>query len=335
MACLALVPTRRCVVAAVLLLAPLAALAQPAPRVPVVGLLSTIPSQTPQGTQGQAAFEQGLRELGWIPGQSVRLEYRNPEGKMEQLDALARELAHLGVNVIVARGTPAITSAKKATTTIPIVMAATGGDPVLQGLVTSLARPGGNVTGLTLLNQDTLPKQIQLLKEIVPQMSRVAVLGGPSVWLPAQVRRDVEAAATGLGLKLQFIDLARADQLDGTFADLPRNRIDGLVVRADVIVLEPNREKIAALARKHRVPAIYWLRAYVEAGGLISYGTDLLDVHRRSAWYVDRILRGARAADLPVEQPSTLRLVVNLKTAREIGLTVPPSILVRADEVLQ
>lgn len=302
---------------------------------PVVGVLSTIPSKTAQGMQGQEAFEQGLRETGWIHGQTFRFEYRNPEGKMEQLEALARELVRHRVNVIVARGTPAIEAAKKATTTIPIVMSATGGDPVHLGFVASLARPGGNITGLTLLNQDILPKQLQLLKEVVPGLSHVAVLGGKSLPLTPKARRDVEAAAKTLNLKLEFIDLASADQLDGTFARMQRDRIDGLLVRADVVVLEPNREFVASLAGRYRVPAIYWLRAYAEAGGLVSYGTDLLSIHRRSASYVDRILRGAKPADLPVEEPSRLMLVVNVKAAREIGLNVPPSILVRADEILQ
>jgi putative ABC transport system substrate-binding protein len=321
--------------ATALLIAPAVATAQQAPRVPVVGVLSTIASTTSQGKLGQEAFEQGLRENGWIPGKTLRIEYRNPEGKLEQLEALARDLVRLRVDVIVARATPAIRAAKKATATISVVMSATGYDPVEEGFVASLARPGGNITGLTLLNQDLLAKQLQLLKEMVPRLSHVGVLGTKYTPLSPMARRNLETAAESLGLKIQLSDVAGVDQLEAAFADMKQARVGGLLVRADPLVLEPNRELVAALARRHALPAMYWLHEYVKAGGLMSYGTDLPSVHRRSAYYVNRILRGTKAADLPVEEPSKFVMAVNLKTARELGLSLPRSILIQANEILQ
>lgn len=325
---------KRLVIAVAILLAPAAVMAQRSKSLPVVGVLSFISPTTAQGVEGQTAFEEGLREQGLSPGEAVRIEFRHPDGKLENLDALARELVGLRVDVIVARGTPAIAAARRATTTIPIVMSATGGDPVAQGFVKSLGRPGGNVTGLTLGNQETLPKQLDLLKEIVPRAARVAVLGtGNSVVVPKS-DQDLAAAASALGIKLEFVNVPSIDRLDGVLAEIRRSGVDGLLVRADLL-LESNRALVTALVRKHRLPAVYWLRAYAESGGLVSYGTDLLGVHRRSAWYVVRILRGAKAADLPVEQPSRHALVVNLRIAKEIGVTIPSAILTRADEVLQ
>jgi putative ABC transport system substrate-binding protein len=318
-----------------ILFAAVNAVAQGPPRVPTVGVLTPAPQTSTLTRQGRGAFERGLRELGWMPPQSIRIEYRYAEGQPEQLAQLARDLVGLGVDVIVARSTPAIRAAKQATATIPIVMSAAGHDPVQLGFVASLARPGGNVTGLTLLNQDLSAKQLQLLKEAVPRLSRVAVLGSRAFPLPPMGRRDVETAADALGVQLQHVDLASADELDEAFAGLAGARSAGLLIRSDPFVLEPNARRIVALALKHRLPAVYWLHTYPQAGGLMSYGAELFEVHRRSAYYVDRLLRGTRPSDLPVEEPSKFALVVNLKAARAIGLTLPPSILARANEIIQ
>jgi putative ABC transport system substrate-binding protein len=237
--------------------------------------------------------------------------------------------------VIVARATPSIRAMKRATTTIPIVMSAAGHDPVQLGLVASLAKPGGNITGLTLLNQELPVKQLQLLKEVVPGLSRVIVLGSQAFPMPAGGRRDVDAAAKGLGLQLHRVDVATINELDGTLARLAGTVGTGLLVRSDPFVLEPNTPRVVSLALKHRLPAVYWLRTYTDAGGLMCYGADLFEVHRRSAYFVDRILRGARPMELPIEEPSKFTLIVNLKTARALDLTMPAAILARANELIQ
>jgi putative ABC transport system substrate-binding protein len=318
-----------------ILIVPHGTVAQAPARVPAVGILSASTSGPGSAAAAyRAAFERGLRELGWIPGQNIRLEYRYAEGREERLEGLARDLVRLGADVIVARATQSIRAAKRVTATIPIVMSASGQDPIESGFIASLARPGGNVTGLTLLNQELRQKQLELLKEAVPRLSRVAVLGGTSA-LPENDRHALEAAAASLNLQLQHVVVQRAVDLDKVFADVAEARIGALLVRADPSVLEPNTQRVVALALKHRLPAVYWLRSYPQAGGLMSYGADLVEVHRRSAYYVDRLLRGGRPADLPVEEPTKLALVVNVKTARAIGLTFPPPILARADEVIE
>jgi putative ABC transport system substrate-binding protein len=302
------------------------AVAQVPSRVPLVGVLSVGPSTIPLAALGREAFERGLRELGWTPGQTIRIDYRYAESKPERLDELAADLVRLRVDVIVARATPSIRAAKQTTTTIPIVMSASGHDPVLLGFVASFARPGGNITGLTLLNQDLPAKQLQLLKEAVPRVSRVTVLGSRAFPLPPKGHQDLQAAAKLLGLELQHIDFAAAYDLDETFAAMVRTGVEGLLARSDPYILEPSTRQVVGLALKHRLPAIYWLDTYPQAGGLMSYGADIFEVHRRSAFYVDRILRGARPVDLPVEEPSKFALVVNLKTARAIGLKLPLAI---------
>lgn len=304
-------------------------------RVPVVGVLSVGVSTAPIAVQGREALEVGLRELGWVPGHNVRLDYRYAGSRSDQLQQLARDLVRIGVDVIVARSGPAIQAARKATTTVPIVMSAIGQDPVQLGVVASLARPGGNITGLTLLNQDLQVKQLQLLKEVMPRLSRVAVLGSRALPITPAGRRDVEKAAAQLGLQLQHVDVGTAGDLDDAFAAMSRDRVNGLLVRADPFVLESNAGLVVALAVSYRLPAVYWLHSYPQAGGLMSYGADLFAVHQRSAFYVDRILRGIRPADLPVEEPSKLALYLNLGTAKAIGLTIPPSILGRASEVIR
>lgn len=326
---------RSIIVTLSILLMPLGGAAQPSSRVPTVGVLSPGPANSPIQEPSRKAFEGGLSELGWIPGQTIRIEYRYGEGKQERLDEVARDLVRLGVNVIVARSSAAIRAAKPATATIPIVMSGSGYDPVLLGFVTSLARPGGNITGLTLLNQDLPVKQLELLSQVVPRLSRVAVLGSAGTPLPAKGREDLEVAARTLGVQLHHVDVRGPEELDEAFTEMTRLRAGGLLVRSDPFVLEPNEKRVVSLAQKHRLPAIYWLQRFPQAGGLMSYGADVFEVHRRSAFYVDRILRGARPADLPVEEPTKFTLVVNLKTARALGLAISPSFLTRANEVIQ
>ena len=319
----------------VILAMPTVAFGQPPAQLRTVGVLSAAPATDRTSSLYQQAFEGGLSELGWRPGHNIRLEYRYADGKPERLEGLAHDLVRLGVDVIVARATSAIRAAKRVTTTTPIVMSASGRDPIEAGFITSLARPGGNVTGLTLLNEVIAIKQIELLKELVPRLSRVAVLRGPVPQYDERDRQRLDAAAASLGLQLQHVAVQQAGDLDKIVADAAGARVGALLIRGDPSVLEPNAPRIVALALKHRLPAVYWLRSYVPAGGLMSYGTDLVDVHRQSARYVDKLLRGARPADLPVEEPTKLALVLNTNTARAIGLTFPPSLLARADEIIQ
>jgi putative ABC transport system substrate-binding protein len=317
------------------LLTPVCVVAQAPPRVATVGVLVPGSPTMVTADPARAALERGLKELGWAEGQNLRIVYRYAEGRPEQLDGLARQLVRLPADVIVARSTVSIRAARQATTNIPIVMSASGVDPVQAGFVASLARPGGHVTGLTLLNQDLPVKQLELLKEVVPRLSRVAVLGSTSLVLAAKAREGLEAAAKALGVLLQHVDVEGAGDLDQAFADIARGRAGALIVRADPIVLEPNERQVIALAAKHRLPAVYWLRAYAAAGGLMSYGANLFEVHHRSAYFVDRILKGTQPRDLPVEEPSKFSLVVNLKAAQALGLTFPPSLQARANEIIK
>src|SRR5262245_43318205 len=304
-------------------------------RVPTIGVLAPSAGTSAISIRSVEAFEKGLKELGWIPGQTIRIEYRHADGRSERLDALARDLVQAKVDVIVARAATSILAARRATTSIPIVMSATGYDPVQLGLVQSLARPGGNVTGLTLLTQDLPMKQLELLKQLVPRASRVAVLGSTAALPSPRGSQDLDSAARALGVELHHVEVERANDLDEAFAGMVRVGAGGLVVRADAAVLEANDRRIVALALRHKLPAIYWLHTYPQAGGLMSYGPDLFEVHRRSAAYVDRILRGARPADLPIEEPTKFSLVLNVKAGRAVGLTFPPSIVARANEVIQ
>lgn len=309
--------------------------AQAPARVPMVGVLSPGPAATPLSLLVRDALERGLKEHGWTPGQTIRLEYRYAEGSPGRLEALARDLVRLGVDVLVARASNSVRAAKQATTTIPIVMSASGVDPVEAGFVASLGRPGGNITGLALLTQNLPVKQLELLKEVLPRLSRVAVLCSRDAALTPRARQGLDTAAQALGLQLHYVDVRGPDDLDPAFAEMARARANGLLARADPLVLEANVSRIVALALKHRLSAVFWFSGYVQAGGLMSYGPDIYEIHRRSASYVDRILRGARPADLPVEEPTKLVLVVNLKTARALELTIPPSIQARANEVIQ
>jgi putative tryptophan/tyrosine transport system substrate-binding protein len=328
---------RRAFVSWVLMTLPtaLAVEARQAARVPTVGVLAPGLPGTPAMVRSQEGFERGLRDSGWIPGSTVRVEYRYAEGSEARLDALAQDLAGLGVDVIVARATSSIRAAKKATTTIPIVMAASGLDPVELGLVASLARPGGNVTGLTLQNQELYVKHLELLHSIVPRLSRVVVLGSPAVRIPPKGQQALDAGAKALSVHLEHVQVRRAEDLEPAFAGIVRSGANGLLVLGDPFVLEANYKRVASLAEKNRLPAIYWLHIYPEVGGLMSYGADLFEVHRQSASYVNRLLRGARPADLPVEEPTKFSLVINLKTAKALGLTIRPSLLARADRVIE
>jgi len=282
------------------------------------------------------AFRQGLRDLGYVDGRNLVIEYRDAEGKPERLAAGAAELVALNVDVIVAPGTLAAVAAKRATATIPIVVP-TIGNPVADGLVKSLARPGGNVTGLANLTNDLIGKCMQLLKEAVPGATRVAVLTHPGS-ATANTDKDfatqAQAAGRSLGFLVQLIDAGRPVDLDRAFAEMSRWRAKALVVMPYATLLN-ERTRIVALAAKQRLPAVYAYRDNVVIGGLMSYGADLADQFRRSAAYVDRILKGAKPADLPVEQPTKFELVINAKTAKTLGLTIPQSLLVRADEIIQ
>jgi putative ABC transport system substrate-binding protein len=314
---------------------PLVAEAQPPTRVPRVGVLSPQKS-TESPTVQREPFEQGLRELGWVPGTSLILEYRYAEGQPEQLPERAADLVRLKVDVIVARGPQAIRAAQQATATIPIVMSAAA-DPVRAGFVTSLARPGGNTTGLALFSDDVGGKQLQILKEALPALSRVAILVNPimSTDQDDPFIKGISPAAHSAGVATQIFAITRPDDIAETFTAMKRGRVDGLLIRADPNVLEPNLTQVVAQAFKHRLPAMYPWRFYVEAGGLMSYATNVSDIHRRSATYVSRILRGEKPSALPVELPTKFELVINLKTAKALGLTIPQTLLQRADQVIQ
>jgi putative ABC transport system substrate-binding protein len=276
------------------------------------------------------AFREGLRELGYVEGKNIIIEYRYGEGRMERLPGLAADLVRLKVDIIVTGGRPSTRAAKQATSTIPIVMAAAG-NPVGNRFVASLARPGGNITGLTTMRGDLTGKRLELLKETASKISRVAVLWGPPA---ASNFKIAEGAARLLGLELQSLEVRGPEDLEGAFRAATKERAQALVALRNPAIFN-ERKRIAELAIKNRLPAIYDDREFVEAGGLMSYGTNQADLYRRAATYVDRILRGAKPADLPVEQPTKFELIVNLKTAKQIGLTIPQSVLYRADKVIK
>jgi len=312
---------------------PLAARAQQqSGKVPRIGYLRAMsPSDRPSQLD---AFRQGLRELGWREGQNIGIDYRYAEGRFDRLPDLAADLVRLKVDLIVAEGTQGVTAARNATGTIPIVMT-TVRDPVGIGLIASLARPGGNVTGMSgSAGLEIVAKQLELLKETVPGIRRVATLSNPANAYHQLAIREVNVAARSLGVQLQVLEARGPNELDGAFAAMARERAEALLVVSDVI-FNNHRARLADLAARSRLPAAYGVRESVEAGGLMSYGTSFLDLYRRSAAYVDKILKGAKPADLPVEQPTKFELVINLKTARALGLTVPPALLARADEVIE
>ncbi len=316
-------------VALALLAAPHAAAAQQ-PRVPRIGFLSPSSAASPT----LEAFRQGLRELGYLEGQSIAIESRWAEGRYERLPDLATELVRLNVDIILATNTAATLAAKRATTTIPIVVGAAGADPVKDGLVASLARPGGNVTGLSLLARELNGKRLQLLKEAIPGLSRVAVLWNPNNVTSAPSLKDTEAAARSLALRLQPLEVRGPNELDGAFQAATMGRARALLAVPDPMFLV-HRTRIADLALKTRLPMMAAETGFAHAGGLMVYGPNIPDNFRRAATYVDKILKGAKPADLPVEQPTRFEFVINLKTAKALGLTFPPSIMVRADQVIQ
>jgi putative ABC transport system substrate-binding protein len=314
-----------------LLAAPLAAGAQSAGKVYRIGWLAN--DRDPPGDE---AFQQGLRELGWIEGQNLLIEYRFADGKPERLPALAAELVALKVDVVVAPNTPAALAAKHATRTLPIVFIGAG-DPVTSGLVTTLARPGGNVTGLSVLSTELVGKWLELLKQAVPGVSRVAALWQPGAMderTDKDMQEGAEVAAQALGVRLQFVEARGPADFDRAFSDMTKARVGALTVRpAPMFISE--RRRLVDLAAKNRLPAVYAWREFVDAGGLMAYGPNLSDLYRRAATYVDKILKGAKPGDLPVEQPTKFELVLNLKTAGALGLTMPPAVLARADEIIQ
>jgi len=317
---------------------PLAAEAQQPTQVHRIGWLHpglSRPAPHPSAESLQLeAFRQGLRDLSWVEGENLVIAHRWAEGKDQRFPALAAELVRLQVEVIVAGGPPAIRAAQQATRTIPIVMAATS-DPVGQGFVASLARPGGNITGLSIMMTELPGKRLELLKETVPQSTRVAVLANPAFEVYPRYLQNLTVAARALGLHLQVVEVRRAEELAPAFAAMPRERADALMVLADPLLMDTLLGQVADLAATHRLPAIYNWKMYVEAGGLMSYGPSLPDMYRRAATYVDKILKGAKPADLPVEQPIKFELVINLKAAKALGLTIPPTLLFQADEVIR
>jgi putative tryptophan/tyrosine transport system substrate-binding protein len=322
-------------VAVILLTVAIIADAQQPKKVPRIGYLSNTDAAT--DSPRADGIRLALRELGYIEGQNIAVEYRYAEGRPDWEPGLAAELVRLKVDIIVvASGDVTIQAAKNATKTIPIVMAGQGSDPVRAGLVDSLARPGGNVTGLTALNRELGGKRLELLKEAVPKLARVAVLYDPA--LPGsviEVKEVLPVAARALRLTLQPREVRAADGFDRGFAALNKQRPDGLYVFGSGPLMAANRKRIADFALKSRLPSMYYTREAVEAGGLMSYGGDQADSYRRVAYYVDRILKGAKPADLPVEQPTKFEMVINLKTAKQIGLTIPPDVLARANRLIK
>ena len=279
------------------------------------------------------AFRQGLRERGYVEGQNITIEWRNAAGNLDRLPALAAELVRLKVDVIVVSSNPAVIALKQATQTIPIVMASVG-DPVGAGFVAGLAKPGGNITGLSNQHEETSGKRLELLKALNPKISHVAVLRNPSIPTHSVLWRETQVAAVVLGVKLTAVDFRGPDDFESAFETIIRERADALVVLPDPVTTA-RRKQIIDLAARHRLPAMYPFPQRVEDGGLIAYGPSFADLWRRSAYYVDRILKGAKPADLPVEQPTRFELVINLKTAKTLGLTIPQSVLLRADHVIQ
>jgi putative ABC transport system substrate-binding protein len=304
-------------------------------RVPLVARLSSGPSGDPLQKAGFAAFEKALNELGWIESQNIRIEPRWAGDNPGKARGIIPDFVRRGANVIVANGSPMIAAAKEATSTIPIVMAGAGTDPVAAGFVRTLAKPGGNITGLSLLSADLDAKRLELLKEVVPGLRKVAILQNPDFPEADKRWRDVEAAGRLLQLHAEPWKARSLSDIESVFSTAQTSGPSGVVVLSDPAILERHRLLIIKLAGKHRLPAVYPWRVYVEDGGLMTYAANLLEMHRRSASYVDKILKGAKPADLPVEQPTKFELVINLKTAKQIGLTIPPNVLARADRVIK
>jgi putative ABC transport system substrate-binding protein len=302
--------------------------AQQSGKIPRIGYLRFI-----EVPVYDAAFRKGLADLGYIEGQNIRVEYRFAGGSSERVAGFATELVNLKVDVIVAGSTQSIDAAKRATKTIPIVFPVTF-DPVESGFVASLARPGGNLTGLSTVNPDAAAKRVELIKEVMPRISRLAVLRNPTNSGSQFPLKETEAGAKRLAIRLQVLEARGANDLATAFHAAAKERADAMIVLADALFFA-QRDQIAQLGIKHRLPSMFDDAQSVEAGGLISYGANLADLFRRSAVYVDKILKGAKPADLPVEQPTKFEFVINLKTAKQLGLTIPPNVLARADKVIR
>jgi putative tryptophan/tyrosine transport system substrate-binding protein len=327
---------RRAAIVVIALLAATAggAMAQPG-KVPRIGVLHAGSSKESSTIQREP-FERGLREHGWAPGSNVLIDYKYAEGNTARLDELAAALVRSGVDVIVTRAPAAITAARRATSTIPIVMSAGTDDPVAQGLAKSLSQPGGNVTGILTLIWELDKKRLELLKEAFPGISRVAVLANPN-FDTSRYGKHVAAlheSGRSLNLQLQIFEVRRADEIAKAFEAISRGPFQALLVQGDPQVLDHNRSEVVAMAAKHRLPAVYPWHFFAEAGGLMSYGTSFPAFHHRSATYVSRILRGANAGELPIEQPSKFELIVNVGAARAQGLAIPQSVLFRADHLI-
>jgi putative tryptophan/tyrosine transport system substrate-binding protein len=322
------------IAAGALLAAPLRTQAQQAPRIARIGYLANFPPA--RAPHLHEAFLQGLRDLGYVEGRNLMIEYRFSEGKAERLPALAAELVALKVDVLMAPPTLAALVAKEATGTIPIIFIGAG-DPVASGLVTSLARPGGNVTGLSSAASNLVGKCLDLLKQAVPAVSNVAALWQPGAAgerTDKDMLNEAEVAARALGVRLQIVDARGPFDIDSAFSEMVTAHADALIVLGSVMFFS-ERRRLVALAAKHRFPVVYTMREFVDAGGPMAYGQNQADLNRRAAGYVAKILSGAKPADLPVEQPTKFELVINLKTAKALGLTIPPPLLLRADEVIQ
>jgi putative ABC transport system substrate-binding protein len=309
---------------------PLAVHAQPR-KVWRIGMLDTTSSAL--NAANVDAFRQGLRQLGYIEGQNLVIDYRSADGRIERFPELAAEMVRLNVDVIVTRGTPTALAAKNATAVIPIVMAASG-DPVGPGIVASLARPGGNITGLSAFVTDLVKKRIELLREVFPPIARIALLDNMrNASVPAQWE-ELKTAARTLGIEPQLLDIRRPEDLERAFEAARTQRADALAVGNDSVVIA-SRRQVGELAVKHRLPTVYATREFVDSGGLLSYAVHYPDLYRRAATYVDKIFKGTKPADLPVEQPTRFELVINLKAAKAIDLEIPPILLARADEVIE
>jgi putative tryptophan/tyrosine transport system substrate-binding protein len=324
---------RICVLICLLLTAflPAASGAQQPTKVLRIGVLTGGSASASSGRHD--AFRQGLREFGYVEGKNIIVEWRNADGKIVNLPGLAAELVRLKVDVIVTAGPQVTGVAKQATSTIPIVMAFDN-DPVGSGHVASLARPGENITGLSTLSPELSGKQLEILKEVAAGLSRVGVLGTSTQPGYGQVAKEIEISAAAIGVKLQNLDILTPNDIEAAFRNARTGRAEAVVVLASA-VLAPHRIRVVDLAVKSRLPAIYPYLEYVEAGGLMSYGVQVTELYRRAATYVDKILKGAKPADLPVEQPTKLELVINLKTAKQIGVTIPQSVLAKADKVIR
>jgi ABC-type uncharacterized transport system substrate-binding protein len=305
--------------------------AQQPKKISRIGFLSTaaISSLSPR----LDAFRQGLLELGYVEGKNIAIEYRSAEGNINRLPELAAELVRLKIDCIVTAGENPTRAAKQATNTIPIIMTSVG-DPVGLGFAASLARPGGNITGLSTYSADLAGKRLEFLKETIPKLSRVAIFSDPRAFSPSIELKETEAAARLLKVQVTFFEVRSLDELEDAFRSSAKSRADGFIIMPSGF-FNTNQRRLVELAAKHRLPGMYLEQEFVLAGGLMTYATSIPDLYRRAAAYVDKILKGAKPADLPVEQPTKFELVINLKAAKQIGLTIPPNVLARADKVIR